>query len=263
MKTVTVTIWLLSCIWTVAQAAPPRAVDIPTRAGVTERILYIAPDRPKAAAILFAGGDGSFAVSPEGEVLRQKGNFLVRTRQLFVEQGITVALLPAPSDRRDLIAFRNTPKHVEDVRAVIAWLRREAGVPVWLIGTSRGTQSAGYIATQLPPSAGGADGLVLTSSVLRDHRNLQEPPVPAMALERIGVPVLVVHHRDDGCVVCPFGEAERLVGKFTAAPRKALIAIEGGVSEGNPCEAFAHHGYNGVERETVARIAAWIAGEAR
>ena len=254
-------VWLLSCTWIVVQAAPPRAVEVPTRAGVTERILFIAPDHPKAAAILFAGGDGAFTVSPEGEVLRQKGNFLVRTRQLFVEQGIAVAVLPPPSDRRNLIAFRNTREHVEDVRALIAWLRHETGVPVWLIGTSRGTQSAGYIATQLPLSAGGADGLVLTSSVLRGSRNLQEPPVPNMAIDRIAVPVLVVHHRHDDCVVCPFAEAERMMGKFTAAPRKALIAIDGGASEGDPCEAFAHHGYNGVERETVAKIAEWITGD--
>jgi hypothetical protein len=47
--------------------------------------------------------------------------------------------------------------------------------------------------------------------------------------------------------------------KLTAAPRKELIAIEGGVTEGNPCEAFAHHGYNGVEADVVARISGWIA----
>jgi hypothetical protein len=32
-----------------------------------------------------------------------------------------------------------------------------------------------------------------------------------------------------------------------------------GLGEGDPCEAFAHHGYNGIERDVVARIAAWIA----
>jgi hypothetical protein len=34
--------------------------------------------------------------------------------------------------------------------------------------------------------------------------------------------------------------------------------VEGGVSEGDPCEAFAYHGYNGIEREVVAKIAAWL-----
>jgi hypothetical protein len=32
-------------------------------------------------------------------------------------------------------------------------------------------------------------------------------------------------------------------------------------SDGDPCEAFAYHGYNGIEREVVGRITAWITGE--
>jgi pimeloyl-ACP methyl ester carboxylesterase len=242
-----------------ASAAPPRVVDVPTRPGVTERILLLAPDKPRAAAILFPGGAGNFSVTPEGEILRQKGNFLVRARELFVERGIAVAVLSPPSDRRNLTGFRNSAEHAQDVRAVIAWLRHELAVPVWLVGTSRGTQSAAYLAIELPPAAGGADGLVLTSSVLVAARNLQEPPVPALALERISVPVLVVHHRQDNCRVCPFGATSQVMGKLAAAPRKELIAVEGGLDEGDPCEPFAHHGYNGIEREVVERIADWVA----
>jgi pimeloyl-ACP methyl ester carboxylesterase len=144
---------------------------------------------------------------------------------------------------------------VADLRAVIAWLRERTGVPVWLVGTSRGTQSAAWAATQLPRAAGGPDGLVLTSAILDDPRSR---PVPAMPLERIAVPVLVVHHQQDGCKLCPFGEAPALMEKFTAAPRKELVAVTGGTSQGDACEAWAHHGYNGVESEVVGRIAAWI-----
>ena len=48
------------------------------------------------------------------------------------------------------------------------------------------------------------------------------------------------------------------MAKLVAAPRKALLAFEGGESRGDPCEAFAHHGFNGIEREVVFRIAEWI-----
>ena len=89
-------------------------------------------------------------------------------------------------------------RYVADVKAVIAWLRQELKLPVWLIGTSNGTRSAAYVATQLPPADGGADGLVLTSTVLTDRRGVA---VPAMALGRINVPVLVTHHRLDSCRV--------------------------------------------------------------
>jgi len=40
-----------------------------------------------------------------------------------------------------------------------------------------------------------------------------------------------------------------------------LIEVEGGKSTGDDCEAFAHHGYNGIERETVDKIKAWIAAK--
>jgi len=30
------------------------------------------------------------------------------------------------------------------------------------------------------------------------------------------------------------------------------------ISVGDPCEAWAYHGYNGIEQKTVAAIKAWI-----
>jgi hypothetical protein len=64
------------------------------------------------------------------------GNFLVRTRQLFAEGGIMVAVVDAPSDRQSqpyLEGFRQTPEHVADLKAVIAWLREKANPPVWIV----------------------------------------------------------------------------------------------------------------------------------
>jgi hypothetical protein len=141
---------------------------------------------------------------------------------------------------------------------VIAWLRREAGVPVWVVGTSRGTQSAAYVATQLAPRDGGPDGVVLTSSILARTRNMREGAVTELALERITVPVLVVHHKQDVCRACPPGAAPQVIEKLSGAPRKELILAEGGVSEGPECEPFAYHGYNGIEREVVGKIAGWM-----
>src|SRR4029450_2619816 len=91
-----------------------------------------------------------------------KGNFLVRTRALFAQQGLLVAVIDAPSDRQlppYLSGFRQAREHAADVRAVIAWTKKEAAVPVWLVGTSRGTQSAGSIATSLPPADRGPHGI--------------------------------------------------------------------------------------------------------
>ena len=34
--------------------------------------------------------------------------------------------------------------------------------------------------------------------------------------------------------------------------------MDGGKSTGDDCEAYAHHGYYGIERETVEKIKQWI-----
>jgi hypothetical protein len=96
---------------------------------------------------------------------------------------------------------------------------------------------------------------VLTASVVRDPRGR---PVPQMPLHRIRVPVLVAHHERDGCSVCAFVDVSPMMTQFTNSPRKQLFAFDGGSTEGDPCEAMAYHGFNGIERDVIAKIAAWI-----
>jgi len=147
-----------------------RVVDIPTRPGVVQRFVCLTPLRPRAAVILFAGGHGGLQISPQGVFHWGRGNFLVRSRQLFVDQNFVVAVVDAPSDRQRppyLSGFRQTPEHVADIGAVIAWLREQTKGPVWLVGTSRGTESAAFVAIHLAGQAG-LNGIVLTSTILAD-----------------------------------------------------------------------------------------------
>lgn len=232
-------------------------VDIPTRAGVSQRLVVLRPAAPRATVILFAGGHGGLNIFPNGSFKWGEGNFLVRSRQLFADHGVLTIVIDAPSDRQSypfLAGFRQTPEHVTDIRAVIDWARGQANVPVWLVGTSRGTQSVAFIATQIPPPEG-PDGLVLTSTILRDDKGR---PVPAMALERLQVPVLVVHHEQDGCNHCAYADLPLLMDKLAPISRKELATFSGGNTRGDPCEAYAYHGFNGLEKTVVARIADWI-----
>lgn len=256
--TIIVLLGLLTGVGT-AWAHGERVVDVPTRRGVTQRFLLIEPANAKAAVILFAGGHGGLQIAPDGKLGWGAGNFLVRTRQMLASHGLIVATLDAPSDRQSppiLAGFRQGKHHAGDVKAVIAYLRQHAQVPVWLMGTSSGTQSAGFLATELPRETGGPDGLVLTSTILTDKAGR---PVPGMPLHFVKVPVLVVHHRQDGCEHCKYADLPLLMDKLTAAPRKELLTFEGGsVRHADPCEAFTHHGYLGIEPDVVAKIAAWI-----
>jgi hypothetical protein len=242
-----------------ASAQTERVVDVPTRPGVTERLLLIETPGAKATAILFAGGHGGLQIAPDGKIGWGAGNFLVRTRQMLAGHGLNVATLDAPSDRQAppfLNGFRQTKQHVADVKAVMAYLRQQANLPVWLVGTSAGTWSGAFVTTEVPRADGGPDGLVLTSTILTFPGSR---PVPGMPLGFIKVPVLVVHHKLDGCDHCRPSELPGLMDKLSSAPRKELMLFEGGRSRGSdPCEAFHYHGYNGIEADVVAKIAAWI-----
>ena len=211
-----------------------RVVDLPTRPGVTQRLLVLTPASPKAAVVLFAGGHGGLQLQADGSITWGRGNFLIRAREAFADQGLAVAVIDAPSDRQGppfLAGFRQTPEHAADVKAAIAWLRQSSKVPVWLVGTSRGTQSVGYVATVLA-GADGPDGIVLTSTILRDDKGRA---VPAMPLETIRIPVLVVHHEQDGCALCAFADVPLLMRRLATAPKRELLAFKGGENRGDPC----------------------------
>jgi len=237
-----------------------RVVDIPTRTGVTQRFVLITPENPVAAVILFAGGHGGLQITSKGSFKWGESIFVVRSRKQFAENGLMVAVIDAPSDRQAppyLGRFRQTPEHVADVKALIAWLKQQNNIPVWLVGTSRGTQSAAYVATQLV-DVGGPDGLVITSTMLTDNKGR---PVPDMSLGKLKIPVLVVHHEQDGCKHCKFSDMPRLIDKLTTTQRKQLITFRGGNNRGDPCKPFAYHGFNGIERDVVRKIAEWISAK--
>jgi len=251
------TVLIAFCQSALAQTSQ-KVVDVPTRPGVTQRFVSLAPEKPVASVILFAGGHGGLQISESGSFKWGEGNFLVRTRQLFAQNGLSVAVVDAPSDRQAapfLGGFRQRPEHVADIKAVIAWLKQQANVPVWLVGTSMGTLSAAFIATQAGPGEGGPDGLVLTSTIVSLDVGR---PVPAMPLQKIAIPVLVVHHEKDGCKYCAYAQVRAMTEKLSSAPKKELLTFKGGESRGDPCEALAYHGFNGLEKEVVAGIAEWI-----
>src|SRR5438105_3711060 len=147
------------------QAELSTLVTIPTSRGVTQAFILIKPDNPTASLVLFAGGSGALGLKSLSSMDRGKGNFLVRSRYNFAAHRFTVAVVDAPSDMQQgmNLIFRMSDAHASDIGAIATYLKTEAAVPVWLVGTSAGTFSAanGAIACK------DIDGLVLTSTVTR------------------------------------------------------------------------------------------------
>jgi pimeloyl-ACP methyl ester carboxylesterase len=226
-------------------------VKLDTRAGV--RTDYWWMERPDASAVLLlipggAGGMGMRHGAPAST------NFLVRSRDRFAAAGFDVAILGKPSDHADMdLAFRASPAHVEDLRQVVERVHAESGKPVWLVGTSRGTVSAAAGAIGLGDAIA---GIVLTSSITDP---LEPNAVENLALERVRVPVLVVHHELDSCPVTPPQEAHRIVDKLADAPAKKLLLVDGGGPAYGPrCAPMYFHGFIGMEQQVVDAIAAFV-----
>jgi len=242
-------ILLVSCVSIPVLAATTQSTNtLPTRPGVTERFMLITPDHPVASLILFSGGDGQLNINERGDIRTGKNNFLVRTRDQWAAQGFQVAVVDIPSDGVE----RDSYRYAQDIRSVAEFLKKKSNIPVWLVGTSRGTTSAASVSVKFAAD-NLFNGVVLTSSILDG-----EGSVTAFDLSRIKVPVLVVHHRNDGCPVTPYPLAPELLGRLSSASAKELITVEGGDDSGKPCEAMAHHGYNGVESVVVQKASDWI-----
>lgn len=246
------------CIAQSAQAAAPVVVDLPIGNGVSERVLYLAPDDPKVALVMLPGGDGIVAIGPDGKIGRG-GNFLVRTRGKWRAHGAAVAIPDAPSDGKSLFFLRHSPFYAQAVRAIVDFLHGRTRAPIWLVGTSQGTNAATNAAAAL--THGEIAGIVLTSSLTRPggRPELQET-VYGTDLAAINVPVLIASHVDDACTLSPPSEDAKLKSMLVHAPKSEIITFSGGLPpRSQPCEAFAPHGFYGIEDETVQRILAWIA----
>lgn len=243
---------LLSAVHAFPAAATDRLIKIETRTGVSVLVWYMQRPDAVATVVLLPGGGGSINIK---KGLPTSQNFLVRSRDLFAQRGVSVAVVGRPSDKKDLdYDFRVDSRHMEDLRKVVLHLKKDAGLPVWLVGTSRGTVSAtaAAIAFGEPELA----GIVLTSSVTSFSKT---GAVPTQKLERVRIPVLVMHHEKDACKICAPHEVPFIMRGLTNAPVTKLIMVNGGAdARGDPCKSQHWHGYVGMEAQAVDTIVAWI-----
>lgn len=246
--------WILMCLagWSCATAwAQDRLITVPTRPGVSTSYWWMPRDGASATVVLFSGGGGGIGFKGGTP---QSGNFLIRSRDEFAQAGMNVALMGNPDDFKKLTPqFRRSAEHVDDVRQVLGDIAKRSAAPVWLVGTSQGTLSAAANAAELGSSLA---GVVLTSTVTGQQVG---GSVNDIALEKITVPVLIFHHKQDSCRITPAYAAEHLVKRLTLAPIKKYIEVHGGKDPvGDPCEAFHYHGFIGMEAQAVTQMIQWM-----
>jgi hypothetical protein len=194
----------------------------------------LTPPHPHGALVLLAGGDGNIGVGADGSIARE-GNQLVRTRAAYAARGFAVLV----------------PDCCVDVAAAVDYMGKFGKVT--LVGTSRGTQRAARgIAAGARPAR-----LVLTSGFLTDASGDRDNAIAILGSPAALPPTLIVHHRHDECgKTSPEGVAPFLAW---AGGRARVVWLDGGASEGPPCEAFAHHGFNGIDGQVVGVVSGFAA----
>jgi hypothetical protein len=227
--------------------------------------------KPSAVLILLPGGNGLADLDGDGCARALKGNSLIRAMPEFNKGGAVTALADAPADwrgRDGLATFRAEASHAEALGVAIAEMRKRFGVPVWLLGTSRGAISAANAASRLAGDTR-PDGVVITSPVSAGARANQPwvlHDVFMFPLDRIAIPLLVLGHAKDLCLRSPPANVPRIADKATASPRKQAAIMEGGPgSNAKPgdlaaCEGRQPHGFLDQESEMAAGILRFVAG---
>lgn len=225
---------------------------VPTRDGVTNTLFWEAATNAKATVLLFPGGADGFGKVEDGSATG--GNFLVRSAPQFIARGYNVAIFGRPSDMELGWNERTDQAHMADVAKVLEFVKRQSDLPVWVVGTSRGTVSATAMAIHVKDPA--IAGLVPTSSLVRRST---PGAVPTQDLQAIQVPVLAYLHARDGCKHCKASDTPAILRALTRAPVKKLMVVHGGAHPvGDECAGQHWHGFIGMEQEAIAQITAWI-----
>jgi pimeloyl-ACP methyl ester carboxylesterase len=233
-------------------------VKLPSRDGVTQSFLYSAVEQPHASVILFPGGHGRIKVQDDGKMRWGKNNFLVRSREYFTTAGYNIAVFDAPSDYQGsdgmLGGFRYSENHARDTAAVVNYMREQANVPVWLVGTSRGTESVANAAVRRPSLV---DGIILTASMSEENNN--GFTLPEMELAKITAPVFLATHEDDACWVTPPRGSEFIKTALANAKQVELKTYSGGhEARAGECEGLSAHGFYGIEEKVIKDITTFI-----
>ncbi len=236
-------IWITASVLLLIGCQSTKMLQLQTRSNVILPVRLVEPEKPFAVVIFSGGGSGT---------LEKLGNF----PEEIAGAGMIAAGLGAPSDQDSNQGgmppwFRNDVRHHKDIGAVVAKLRKDTDLPVWLAGLSFGTNSAASYASRDRPHP--VDGIVLLSSVVLGGYSITD------YLASIKIPVLAVAHKNDGCWATPASGAKVVIETATSSPNAKVIIINGGQNEGfDPCSGRVYHTFQGVRHKVASAISDFI-----
>lgn len=248
----------------------PITVDI--RDGETQAYSFGPADAngtPRAALLLLAGGGGVLDLDDAACARKLRGNPLARNVDAFRGAGFATALVDAPSDHRagdGLGGFRAREDHADDLGAIIADVRGRTALPVYIVGSSRGTISAANAAAHLS-GIFAPDGVILfspiTSGFVGGRKAWIRQTVFDQPLEDISKPILVVAHERDACIRTPPDKARDILPRTNGA-HEQMVMVTGGptaastVTGVKACQGRLPHGFGGQDELLVKLVSTFV-----
>ncbi|MGA3093627.1 MAG: hypothetical protein ABSD75_34020 [Terriglobales bacterium] len=241
-------------------------VSNPPPAVLSESFIITPTPNPTAIAILLPGGSGLLGLTPNGNgggtLDINSHSFLTRSRYLFAGHNLDVITLDAATDfyllPDGLADQQGSAAHISDILTVIAWARSaKPGLPVWIVGTSRGTGGA-FVAGLYSPAQGGPDGLIQAASV----NDTNDPDSLLMVnLAGITVPVLLINDAGSTCSLATSAGEKPILKALKNSPRKSIESVASGklTPLTDNCSGLSDHGFFGIEQTAVGDIAVWMA----
>lgn len=227
------------------------------------------PSAPSSGTALlwFRGWPGVAQIKDEEDWKRRGNlNFLLRSLDIVLQEGITLVLMDCPSDQGGVNAgmparcndnYRQSAQHADDVRQVMKHLREARGIQrIFIMGHSYGSISSRWLAINLGDEIQGSIHSASMTGVHRTPNFVFASSVPAMDMSRIKAPFVFMHSADDRCGSTPYAAIEAIAG-----PR--LITLRGGEPTGDICGGTHYHSYRGIEPLAAKAVVEWIRAQSR
>ena len=234
--------FLVTSLSSLAQVFDVTHVD-----GEPTRTFLLATHNPKALVLLYPGGGGMLRLQEDGST--RNGHTFVRSKDLWSQYDVDAVLVDTPYDLGDLRRgdMRGREEHLQRVNEVIDFYRSKLNLPIWIFGHSMGTSTVSNFLNGDPINQKKIEGAIIAGTIRS-----------ASIDDDVLIPLEAIHHVQDSCLGSLPENSKRIIsGRPKNLPSK-LMLIDGGISEGNECEAFAYHGFNKTEPEFVDAAAQFI-----
>jgi hypothetical protein len=242
--------FLIALVTAFTVSAFGEVIDVTHSNDQPTRTLLLSVTNPKALVLLYPGGGGMLRLQSDGST--RNLHTYVRSKDLWAQYGINAVLVDSPYELGDLRRgdLRYQPDHLQRVHEVIDYYQSKFHVPIWIFGHSMGTSTVSNFLKSPVENQKKLAGVIIAGTIRSAEIDQQ-----------VTIPLQAIHHVLDACPGTLPENSKRIIQSRSQNLQSKLTLIDGGVSQGNECQALAYHGFNQTEPQFIDAAAQFILGQ--